>query len=58
MLAEPCAKIQGKIFINKTKVSSGEEAKEDEHIVVGRMGHWYKGESHVKIYHIFILLYS
>ena len=56
MLAEPCAKIQGKIFINKTKVSSGEEAKEDEHIVVGRMGHWYKGESHVKIYHIFIFI--
>ena len=52
MLAELCAKI----FINKTKVSSGEEAKEDEHIVVGRMGHWYKGESHIKIYHIFIFI--
>ena len=26
------------------QVSSGEEAKENEHIVVARMGHWFKGE--------------
>ena len=25
-------------------MSSGEEGKEEEHIVVARMGHWYKGE--------------
>ena len=25
-------------------MSSGEDSKEEEHIVVGRMGHWYKGE--------------
>ena len=25
-------------------MSSGEGAKEDEHIVVARMGHWFNGE--------------
>ena len=28
-----------------SQVSSGEGAKEEEHIVVGRKGHWYNGES-------------